>query len=775
LLCGLLLFASLASAQCTWQTADGSWHTGQPFGTALTDSSGVSINGVTAHSNCTPENNSGIEGTTGLEWQCVEFVRRYWYIVYSTPINLLSGMNADDFYSSAQGKASVNFGVSLLQYPNKTSTTPPQVGDILMSAGNGTAATKYGHVAIVSSVSSNQVCAVMQNWSETSRDGDGSHCMTMAVSSSQYTVNGFNNESPGQDSYPIQGWLRWQGAAGSGGAQAVMSNPTPGSTLTGASATFQWNNSGAAQYWLYVSKVGVGDSDLYNASLGTGTSVTVNNLPTDGSTIYVRLYSELGSSWYYYDYTYKAYTASGGTQAVMSNPTPGSTLTGASATFQWNNSGAAQYWLYVSKVGVGDSDLYNSSLGTVTSATVNNLPTNGSTIYVRLYSELGTLWYYYDYTYKAYTVVVSSGTQASMSNPTPGSTLTGASVTFQWNNSGAAQYWLYVSKVGVGDNDLYNSSVGTGTSVTVNNLPTDGSTTYVRLYSELGTLWYYYDYTYKAYTAVVSSGTSAVMSNPAPGSTLTGASATFQWNNSGAAQYWLYVSKVGVGDNDLYNSSVGTGTSATVNNLPTNGSTIYVRLYSELGSAWYYYDYTYKAYTASGGTQASISNPTPGSTLTGASATFQWNNSGAAQYWLYVSKVGVGDSDLYNSSVGTGTSAAVNNLPTDGSTIYVRLYSELGSSWYYYDYTYKAYTASSGGLQVGKWVTVYDTNGLGLKLRTCASTSDSACPAILTMPDGTSMQITGGPVQATNYTWWNLSGYIGATYYSGWAVQDYIH
>jgi hypothetical protein len=36
-------------------------------------------------------------------------------------------------------------------------------------------------------------------------------------------------------------------------------------------------------------------------------SQTVNNLPTDGSTLYVTLYSLIGSTWLYNFYSYQAF------------------------------------------------------------------------------------------------------------------------------------------------------------------------------------------------------------------------------------------------------------------------------------------------------------------------------------------------------------------------------------------------------------------------------------------------------------------------------------
>jgi hypothetical protein len=255
------------------------------------------------------------------------------------------------------------------------------------------------------------------------------------------------------------------------------------------------------------------------------------------------------------------------------------------------------------------------------------------------------------------------------------------------------QYWLSISKVGVGGGDLFNADPGPGlvTSKTISGLPTDGSTIYVRLYSHIGSNWPSLDYTY---TASVGATAPAAITSPANGSTLPGASVTFQWTSgTGVNQYWLSISKTGVGGGDLYNADPGPGlvTSKTISGLPTDGSTIYVRLYSHIGSNWPSLDYTY---TASGGAPATITSPPNGSTLAGSSVTFQWTTgTGVTQYWLSISKTGVGGGDLYNADPGPGlvTSKTITGLPTDGSTIYVRLYSHIGSNWPSHDYTYTAF------------------------------------------------------------------------------------
>ena len=56
--------------------------------------------------------------------------------------------------------------------------------------------------------------------------------------------------------------------------------------------TFTWTDSGAAQYWLTVG-TSVEAYDLYSGDQGTGTSRTVSDLPDDGSTLYVRIWSSV--------------------------------------------------------------------------------------------------------------------------------------------------------------------------------------------------------------------------------------------------------------------------------------------------------------------------------------------------------------------------------------------------------------------------------------------------------------------------------------------------
>ena len=182
---------------------------------------------------------------------------------------------------------------------------------------------------------------------------------------------------------------------------AGITSPTPGTTLLNGSPTFQWNDVGANLYVVWVgSTLGNNDIVAYPAGGTTNTQITLSGLPTNGKTLYVRLWTLHGSSWGYYDYTYTAAGTLSG--AVMSSPTPGTTLLNGSPTFQWNDVGADLYVVWVgSASGKNDIVKYPAGGTTNTQITLSGLPTDGSTLYVRLWTYFGTTVFTNDYIYTA--------------------------------------------------------------------------------------------------------------------------------------------------------------------------------------------------------------------------------------------------------------------------------------------------------------------------------------------------------------------------------------
>jgi hypothetical protein len=363
----------------------------------------------------------------------------------------------------------------------------------------------------------------------------------------------------------------------------------------------------------------------------------------------------------------------------MTTPALSSTLTSSTVAFQWTGgTGVSHYWLTVGST-PGAQQFYSQG-PTSLSATVSMLPTNGSTVYVRLWSNMSAGWQYNDYTYTASTIIPA---KAQMTTPALSSTLTSSTVAFQWTGgTGVSHYWLTVGSA-AGAQDFYSQGL-TSLSTTVLMLPSNGSTVYARLWSLLNGGWQYNDYTY---TASLTTPARAQMVAPAPSSTLTSSTVTFQWTGgTGVSLYWLTAGRT-AGSHELYSAGLAS-LSTTVLMLPSDGSTVYMRLWSRLNGGWQYNDYTYTA-LSSAPAKSQMITPTPSSTLTSSTVAFQWTGgAGASQYWLTVGST-PGAQQFYSQGL-SSLSATVSAIPTDGSTVYTRLWSLLNGAWQYNDYTYTA-------------------------------------------------------------------------------------
>ena len=456
------------------------------------------------------------------------------------------------------------------------------------------------------------------------------------------------------------------------GAKAAMVAPAPGSTLAGTTVTFNWGTgTNVSQYWLEVGTGSAGATNIYSASTGTNQSAIVSGLPNNGVPVYVRLWSLISGGWEYNDYTYTA-TSVACSATSMTNPAPGSTLASAAVIFNWSgNPCATQYWLYVGTGSPGSSNIFGASTGAGTSAAVSGLPTNGATVYVRLWT-LATSWTYVDYTYTSFTLAC---TTTVMTSPVSGSTLTGTSATFTWvGNVCASQFWLSVGTGAPGATNIFDGSTGTSTSKVVTGLPASGETVYVRLWTLAGS-WSYIDSTYTAMTAPA-----AQLVTPVNGSPLVGTSVTFAWNNAaGVSEYWLSVGTT-QGAGNVFDGSTGTATSRTVPNMPTStcssspvmtspvvgsklaaasqtfnwtdpcaGPKVWARLWSRNTAGWKYFDYSFET----------------------------------KSYKLTLGSIGSAPfgNDIFNGDPGVGTSATANALPADGSTISGCLWRLSGGYW----------------------------------------------------------------------------------------------
>lgn len=95
----------------------------------------------------------------GLEFQCVEFVKRYYYEYYNHKMPDSYG-HAISFFDKSITDGQLNTKRNLIQYTNP-STSKPEEGDLLVMKGSFF--NKYGHVAIVSAVTDSSIEIIQQN------------------------------------------------------------------------------------------------------------------------------------------------------------------------------------------------------------------------------------------------------------------------------------------------------------------------------------------------------------------------------------------------------------------------------------------------------------------------------------------------------------------------------------------------------------------------------------------------------------------------------------
>jgi surface antigen len=95
----------------------------------------------------------------GLKYQCVEFVKRYYYQHYRHKMPDSYG-HAKDFFEQGLPDGALNKRRNLYQYQNP-SASQPKVGDLLVFSP--TLRNRYGHVAIVSAVYQSSIEIIQQN------------------------------------------------------------------------------------------------------------------------------------------------------------------------------------------------------------------------------------------------------------------------------------------------------------------------------------------------------------------------------------------------------------------------------------------------------------------------------------------------------------------------------------------------------------------------------------------------------------------------------------
>jgi len=123
-----------------------------------------SLNNVVVYYNGGVDNSSGRNTSSdnyniGIKYQCVEFVKRYYYEYLNHKMPDAYG-HAKDFYDKDLSDGGLNTKRKLVQYKNG-SKSKPKPDDLVIFSGS--TFNKYGHVAIISSVDDDEIEIIQQN------------------------------------------------------------------------------------------------------------------------------------------------------------------------------------------------------------------------------------------------------------------------------------------------------------------------------------------------------------------------------------------------------------------------------------------------------------------------------------------------------------------------------------------------------------------------------------------------------------------------------------
>jgi hypothetical protein len=371
--------------------------------------------------------------------------------------------------------------------------------------------------------------------------------------------------------------------------------------------------------------------------------------------------------WHFSDISF-----SGHRKAVLTAPTNGTTNFTATSPFQWTAvSGAQGYYLWVG-TSDGATNLVNTGEIQQTSYTPPQALPSGQTLYARIWTRIGGHWYDQAITFTA------SPPIAALTYPTNGATNVNQPIAFQWTSVPNVQsYYLWVGTA-PGLKDVVDSYGTLQTSYTPAAPLPAGLTLYARMWTQTGGTWYYNDTTFVARPPI------AALTYPADGATNVNQPITFQWSAVPNVQwYYLYVGTA-PGLKDLIDPGGTLQTSYTSTATLPAGETLYVRLWTQTGGTWYYRDTTFVARPPI----ATLTYPANGATNVSQPITFQWTSVPNVQwYYLYVgTALGLKDVvDTYGTLQTSYTPQAP--LPA-GQTLYARMWTQTGGTWYYRDTTF---------------------------------------------------------------------------------------
>jgi len=151
--------AALLGAAGYWAATHLNLDPGRDVGAVVDEFNGVKVYYNGGVNNAEGRNLSRDGYNLGIKYQCVEFVKRYYFERFGHRMPDPFG-HAKDFYDAGTAQGALNRKRGLVQYRNAQSEKP-QVDDLIVFPS--TLFNPYGHVAIVAGVTEREVEIVQQN------------------------------------------------------------------------------------------------------------------------------------------------------------------------------------------------------------------------------------------------------------------------------------------------------------------------------------------------------------------------------------------------------------------------------------------------------------------------------------------------------------------------------------------------------------------------------------------------------------------------------------
>ena len=514
----------------------------------------------------------------------------------------------------------------------------------------------------------------------------------------------------------VAGWGAWSTTMSfvnmSEPSAPTLNSPADKAEVSGTSVTFEWQALEEANNYLLEVNTAPDwgrDTRMFYGEVGNVTQYQDTAYLNDSTTYYWRVRAGNGAGWSTPSVTRSFISVT----PILSSPTEGAKVAGASVIFQWQTSeGVDKYLLEVNTDSKWDEDdrRFYGVVGNVAEYEDTDYPNDGTTYYWRVWAHSDAGWVFRSTSWSFVNTSVEKPSTPTLSSPDKEKDgakvkVSGASVTFKWVVSARAdKYFLEVNtdpKWGK-EKRKFLGNVGDVTEFKDKGYPSNGTTYYWRVRAGNASGWS--DWSESRSFFNTTEVLAPALSFPEDGDKASGTSITFKWTApEGAQKYLLEVVRtpppvlisgsfevdeesVWEKGTTRYRGNVGKVVTKKVAGFPDDGTTYYWRVRAGGKRGWSSWSETWSFINGNFDNLSApiLSSPADGARVTGTSVTFKWKAvQGACNYQLEVNSSRFWDKRTrqYRLTVGNVGIKKVTDFPNDGSRYYWRVRARNAAGW----------------------------------------------------------------------------------------------